>query len=254
MDDRLTRGGPLAWKPSGLVLNGSLRSDPRKSVGATFSTSRQKDDAGSEIRDASGTLDLRTSPRWNLSLGPRYTRTSLNAQYVSAVPDAAMTATYGTRYIFAPLEQTEFSVVTRLNYTFTPDLSLELYAQPLVANGEYGTPKQFQTPREYEFATYGTDVGTIAKNGNRFTVDPDGAGPARPFTVADRTFTTRSVRGNAVLRWEYRPGSTFYLVWQQDRLNPALVDDFRVDRAVTSLFDAPANNVLVLKWSYWFNP
>jgi hypothetical protein len=254
MDDRLTRGGPLAYKPRGLVLNGSLRSDPRKSIGASLSASRQKDVVGSEIRDASGTMELRTSPRWNLSLGPRYTRTRLNAQFVATVPDAAMAATYGARYVFAPLEQTEFSVVTRLNYTFTPNLSLELYAQPLVANGRYGTPKQFQEPRKYAFATYGTDVGTISKAGNRYTVDPDGSGPLKSFSVNDRTFTTRSVRGNAVLRWEYRPGSTFYLVWQQDRLNPALLDDFRVDRAVTSLFDAPANNVLVLKWSYWFNP
>jgi hypothetical protein len=254
MDDRFTRGGPLSRKQSGYVLQAGVTSDPRKNVGLTLNANRQRDDSGSEVRQADFTLAVRTSPRWNLALGPQLTSTDLDAQYVTAVADPAMTATYGTRYVFAPLRQTEFSVVTRLNYTFTPDLSLELYAQPLVADGRYGTPKQFQRPGGYEFATYGTDLGTLSKSGSRYTVDPDGAGPLKAFTVADRTFTTRSLRGNAVLRWEYRPGSTFYLVWQQERLNPALVDEFRVDRAVGTLLDAPANNVLVLKWSYWFNP
>jgi len=165
-----------------------------------------------------------------------------------------MTATFGSRYIFAPLEQTELSLVTRVNYTFTPDLSLEMYLQPLVSNGAYGTPKEFQTPSRYDFAVYGSDIGTLARSDDRYTVDPDADGPAGSFNVADRTFTTRSLRGNAVLRWEYRPGSTLYLVWQQERLNPDRMTDFQVGRALGTLFDRDSDNVLVLKWSYRFNP
>ncbi len=142
-----------------------------------------------------------------------------------------MAATYGARYIFSRLDQTEVSLVTRLNYTFTPDLSFELYAQPLVSNGDYGTPREFQRPREYDFKTYGEDIGTISQSDNRYLIDPDGEGPARSFTVTDRSFTTRSLRGNAVLRWEYRPGSTLYVVWQQDRLNDEPMTDFEARRA-----------------------
>ena len=118
----------------------------------------------------------------------------------------------------------------------------------------YGAPKEFQQPGRYHFLTYGRDLGTIARDGARHVVDPDGAGPVGLFTVPDRTFTTRSVRGNAVLRWEYRPGSTFYLVWQQDRLNDELLGDFSVSRGLGSLFEGRANNVVVMKWSYWLNP
>jgi hypothetical protein len=254
MDDRLTRGGPLALKPSSWSLNTSLDSDPRRTIGVSFDVRTGGDRAGSRTREVATLLEVRTSPRWNLSFGPSLMRVRQDAQYVTSVSDALATDTYGARYIFAPLEQTEMSLVTRLNYTFTPDLTLEMYLQPLVSNGDYGTPKQFQTPSGYAFAEYGTDIGTIARDGSRYTIDPDGDGPARAFNVGDRSFTTRSLRGNVVLRWEYRAGSTMYLVWQQQRLNPAQMNDFGVGRALGGIFDGDSENVFVLKWSYRFNP
>ena len=74
--------------------------------------------------------------------------------------------------------------------------------------------------------------------------------------MSDRSFTTRSLRGNAVLRWEYRPGSTLYVVWQQDRLNDEPMTDFEARRAFASLFDGSGrtNNVFAIKFSYWINP
>ncbi len=254
MDDRLTRGGPLAVKPASWSSRFGVGTDPRQpfvgSVDVTFAGDR----AGSRTREISTLLDVRTSPRWNFSIGPRLTQIEQDAQYVSTVTDPLMTATFGARYIFAALDQTEVSLITRLNYTFTPDLSLELYLQPLVSNGDYGTPREFATPSDYRFLTYGTDTGTLSKSGNRYTIDPDGDGPAASFGVNDRSFTTRSVRGNAVLRWEYQPGSTMYLVWQQERLNPDQMNDFEIGRALGSLFEGESNNVVVLKWSYRFNP
>jgi hypothetical protein len=254
IDDRLTRGGPLASKPPSWTIRVGTGSDPRKSITGSLDVELAGDRVGSRTRGVTTLVDLRSSPRWNLSFGPRLVHVRQHAQYVATVADPLMTETFGARYIFAPLEQTELSLVTRVNYTFTPDLSLELYLQPLVSNGEYGALKEFTTPSAYEFAVYGTDVGSFTKSADRYTIDPDGLGPAGAFTVTDRTFTTRSLRGNAVLRWEYRPGSTLYLVWQQERLNPSRMPDFQVNRALGSLFEADGNNVFVLKWSYWFNP
>ncbi|HYR11301.1 MAG TPA: hypothetical protein VEQ60_26200, partial [Longimicrobium sp.] len=105
---------------------------------------------------------------------------------------------------------------------------------------------------------YGEDLGSITPVENGFTVDPDDAGPAAAFTVGgagQRDFTLRSLRGNAVLRWEWRPGSTLYLAWQQDRSDYApYVGDFSMTRDRRALFDAQPDNVLVLKVSYWLNP
>jgi hypothetical protein len=165
-----------------------------------------------------------------------------------------MTATYGRRYVFAPLDQTELGLVTRINYTFTADLSLEMYLQPLVSHGDYGAPMEFQTPGGYTFATYGAQAGTVEATGGRYTIDPDGAGPAASFTVPDRSFTARSLRANAVLRWQYRPGSTLYLVWQQERLEDAPMARFGLGRALGGLLDGDGHNVVVLKISYWLNP
>jgi hypothetical protein len=179
-----------------------------------------------------------------VSVGPNLKKAFVDAQYVDDVADPAMTATYGRRYVFAPLRQTELSLVTRLNYTFSPDLSLEVYLQPLVADGRYGAPKEFQRPRGYEFLTYGREIGTVRRKEDGYLIDPDGDAQLAPFTVPDKTFTTRSLRGNAVLRWEYRPGSTLYVVWQQDRLNENLMEPFSVRRALGSLLNTRSNNTI----------
>jgi hypothetical protein len=254
LDDRLTRGGPLASKPPSWTTRVGVGSDPRRPVVVSFDVDLGGDTVGSRSHVVTTEVGVRTSPRWNLSFGPQYTSLRQDAQYVGAVTDALATDTFGARYVFATLDQTEVSLVTRLNYTFTPDLSLEVYLQPLASNGVYGSPKEFHTPSAYNFATYGVDVGTIAKQDDEYRIDPDGLGPAPQFTMRDRSFTTRSLRGNAVLRWEYRPGSTLYVVWQQERLNPALMDDFSVRNALGSLFEGESNNLFVVKWSYRFNP
>jgi hypothetical protein len=112
---------------------------------------------------------------------------------------------------------------------------------------------------------YGQDVGTIAPvAGGRFEIDPDAGGPARAFRVDDRDFNFRSLRANAVFRWEWRPGSTLFLVWQQMRsaqvsaTDPALpfdgVGGFDLGRDARDLFDLRADNVLLIKASYWLNP
>lgn len=254
IDDRLTRGGPLAIKPASWSMGATIGSDPRKPFTGGINMTSAGDRAGSRSTTAAVTAAVRTSARWNLSAEPTLTRVRQDAQYVTSVRDVLQTETFGTRYVFAPLRQTEASVVTRVNYTFTPDLSFEMYLQPLVSHADYGAPKEFATPSGYQFAVYGTDVGNLTRTADGYLVDPDGKGPAGAFSVPDRTFTTRSVRGSAVLRWEYRPGSTMFIVWQQERLNPGPMADFGVRRALGSLFDGDSRNVLAVKWTYRFNP
>jgi hypothetical protein len=95
-------------------------------------------------------------------------------------------------------------------------------------------------------------VGTVARDGRELRIDPDGDGPATSFTIADRDFSERSLRGNAVLRWEWRPGSTLFLVWQQVRESEDWRGDFDMNRGIRELLRAPASNVLMLKVTWWF--
>lgn len=118
----------------------------------------------------------------------------------------------------------------------------------------------------FQFNRFGTDVGTITplEGGTSYDIDPDGIGPAGMFTVSNRDFNVRSLRSNAVFRWEWRPGSTLFLVWQQtrsDRLVASVPDsgynragNFDFGRDAGGLFGLDANNIFLVKLSYWLNP
>lgn len=140
-------------------------------------------------------------------------------QFIASRRDPLATATFGTRHICANVRQHRVSLETRVDWTFSPTLSLQLFAQPFVTTGRFSRHKELARPRAFDFEAYGVDRGTIVEDAaaKRLTIDPDGAGPSPPFTVGDHDFTVRSLRGNAVVRWEYRPGSAIFFVWQQER-------------------------------------
>ena len=141
---------------------------------------------------------------------------------------------------------------TRVEWTFTPNLSFQLYAQPFVGAGRYYDFKEFSAPRKFQFAVYGVDRGTIVRDtqGN-LTVDPDDTGPSPAFQFADPTFNVRNLRGNAVLRWEYRPGSALFVVWQQLRSDRETIGDFSPGRDIGGVFNTVPTNVFLVKATYW---
>ena len=109
--------------------------------------------------------------------------------------------------------------------------------QPLVSVGDYGAITEFSQPRTYDFLEYGRDVGSITPvpNTSLLEIDPDAAGPAKSFRISQPDFNIKSLRVNAVGRWEFRPGSTLFLVWTRfgnDRSNPG---DFQFGRDVSDL-------------------
>jgi len=148
---------------------------------------------------------------------------------------------------------------TRLNWTVTPTMSLELFAQPLVSSNDFSRFKEFAAPRELDKLVYGEDLGTIRSEtvstggGEKLVhfVDPDASGPAAEFSFDDPDFNFRSLRGNLVFRWEYRPGSTLFLVWTQDRNSTEAIGDFDVSRDFDALLDADSNHVFLIKATYW---
>ena len=174
------------------------------------------------------------------------------AQYVKTVDDPTATATYGARYVFATLDQTSMSLDTRLNWTFSPKLSLQLYVQPFVVTGLYRDFKELRQPRAYEFDVYGRQAGTIQRDSTgTYRIDPDGSGPDSVFTVKDPNFNFRSLLGNAVLRWEYRPGSAIFLVWQQSRSETQPFGDFDFSRDFRALLQNGPENIVAVKATYW---
>jgi hypothetical protein len=228
-DDRLTRGGPLAIRPAWWNPVATISSDGRKPVTATLNLGGDRYESGAWDWNAGLAIGIKSSTRWNLTVRPTFNRLHTPAQYVITVGDASYTATYGNRYVFAPLDQTSVGLETRFNATFTPHLSLETYIQPLLSSADYGGAEQLVAPRTYDFVPYG------------------GAVPNRDFNL-------RSLRGNAVLRWEWREGSTLYVTWQQSRNDVVGVGDFVFDRDRRALFSTRPDNVFIVKVNYWLNP
>ena len=254
-DDRLTRGGPVVRRPAVDFMSIFFETDSRKPVTFWTNLTHGRNDEGA--RDYGLNFGVNLKPRSNiqLSVSPSYSVGESTAQYVTAVDDPTATDFFGRRYVFADLDQKFLSFNTRLNVTFTPTMTLELFLQPLFSANDYSRFKEFDAPRQVDKSVYGEDVGTIqetqANGRTQFVIDPDGAGPAESFTVADPDFNFRSLRGNAVLRWEYLPGSTLFLVWTQDRSSFDSVGNLDFDRDRTALFEAPADNIFLIKINYW---
>lgn len=253
MDDRLTRGGPLSQKPAGHQVSFNQTTDFSRPISAYANATYTWDEAGNDRTSYFASLGIKTSSTWELTLSPRLSLNNSVAQYVGKVGDDLATSTYGTRYLFADLEQTTLSMDTRLNVTFTPELTLELYAQPFIASGKYGNIKELAEAGTFSFNRFGLDLGTVIleDDGDR-TIDPDGAGPAESFSVSNRDFNRTSLRGTAVMRWEWRPGSTLFFVWQQGRSEQrSNYGDFDLSRDIGNLLDGESQNVFMVKATYW---
>lgn len=175
------------------------------------------------------------------------------AIFVSTILCYSTISTYGKRYVFADLKSVRQSISARAEWTFSPDLSLQFFAQPSVSSYDYVRFKEFKKPKTFEFDYYGEDKGTLEldENGGS-TVDPDGGGPAERFTLPNLDFNFRSIRVNAVLRWEFLPGSVLYFVWQQTK------DDYvsglgtlEITEDYRALFRSEPTNTFVLKVTYW---
>ncbi|HEV8401083.1 MAG TPA: DUF5916 domain-containing protein [Gemmatimonadales bacterium] len=228
VNNRRTRGGPLTLTPPGYQFGFNARTDGRKTFtlgvgGGTYYRSSQDVEWWSFLN-----VQYRPAANVSVTVGPEFSRSRNPVQYVDALPDTAATATYGTSYVFAQLRQTELSAGIRLNWTYSPTLSLQLYAQPLISAGKYDNFKQLARPRSNDYTPT--------------------AAPYNP------DFNFKSLRGNAVLRWEYLPGSTLFFVWTQSRSDFEDVGDFQFGNSMSRMFRAPAENIFMVKATYWWNP
>jgi hypothetical protein len=126
-----------------------------------------------------------------------------------------------------------------------------LYLQPLISSGDYNNYKELALPGTYNFIKYGEGGSTY--NPETSTADPDGSGPAEEIEISNPDFNVRSLRGNAVLRWEYLPGSVIYFVWTQNRSDEEEIGDFQFKKSISRLFSAEPDNIFMIKVTYWLN-
>jgi hypothetical protein len=263
-----TRGGPVMLDPGSLNANLRFNSDRRRavSIGGGLEWREGFRGSGGEV-GFGGEVQIRPSPRVEIRLEPRWSVETDGAQYVTSTDAVDWEPTYGTRYLFAELERTSLSMETRLNVSVSPKLTFQLFAQPLLSSGDYARYRQLARAGAYEFVDFVPGVlsgsgdglacvgGSICREvrddeADEQHLDLDGDG--RPdFSLSDRDFNVRSLVGNAVLRWEYRPGSTVFVVWQRRQRGSATLGDFDLGRDLDALWGVPADNVFMVKVNYW---
>ena len=226
MDDRATRGGPSMLSKNGANLWYYVESDDRKAVNGGWMGMYFRDEAGSTAWRADPQVGWRPTSFLTVSLGVGFEKMDEDTQWVENVEGPS-----ATHYVFGRIRQTTVGLPFRVNYTITPTLSVQIYAEPFVSAGEYSEFKELARPRATPFAS-------------QFDAIPYGGSP---------DFNYRSFRSTNVLRWEFKPGSALYAVWQQGREDVSGIGRFRFRQDVGGLFGIPANNVFLVKFSYWLN-
>jgi len=253
LDHRVTRGGPAMTNPANWGGNLWFNTDGRKRVSGGIALNFSGDAAGSYSISGGPTLFGRGEGLFSWSVRPTFRKSRNAAFYVTQADDPAARSTFGRRYVFAELEQSVIDVTIRMDLAITPRMTLQVYGQPFVATGDYENFMALNAPRTYDFLRYDMGSATIRRSDDVYIADADGLGPASPVHFLNPDFRTRSFRSNVVLRWEYLPGSTIFLVWSQDRADWIRDPAFDGVGDLQRLFSDPMRNVFLIKASYWLD-
>jgi hypothetical protein len=233
-DDRSARGGPAIrvspYAGTWLTING----DDRRALAPSATLSVVRGDGGRSVAStASPELDYKLSGRFSSALAANWSHSVQDGQWYGNFTDSLG----ATHYAFAHLDQTTRSATLRLNYTFTPNVSLQTYLQPFVSRGTYTHVRQLSaTPRaaDYDarFAAYADTAVTHGANG----------------------FDFKELQSNIVFRWEYKPGSMLFIVWNEGRQGTQpFASTNRITDDVQNLFRLHPANTFLIKLSYWLN-
>jgi hypothetical protein len=252
-DDRLTRGGPTVKVPGYDFGHFQVSTDPRQLAVFDVQIRGSKGFDGTRSFNFRPGVALKPASNIFVQFSPSYNFSENGQQYVRREADPTATEFGGGRYVFGYTTTRTVSLETRVNWTMRPSVTLQVYAQPFFASGDYASFREFAAPRTDEMLEYGRDVGTLTQDPStrRYTIDPDATGPAAAFSFDDPNFTSRSLRGTAVLRWEYRAGSTLFFVWTQQRSGSSAFGDYDFRRDSRALLGDRPDNVFLIKATYW---
>jgi hypothetical protein len=225
-DDRLTRGGPGGLNEGRRSIFQWFNMNDRRLVSVNWNSAFGGDGYGRFFEFGPG-VTLRPVSSFSTEVATYYSNNIDDAQWVAEVNDDDR-----PHYVFGRLEQKTHSLTLRVNYTMTPNLSLQIYGQPFVSSGHYVSYKELVNGRaeryDDRYAPYAYDTS------------PD--------------FKVLSFRTTNVMRWEYKPGSTLFVVWQQGREGVGAPRPFRFGRDYGDIFGTDSSNAFLVKLAYWLNP
>lgn len=239
------RGGPGLRFGGNSYFTGELSTDTRNRLRGTLTAGRW-DYYGGESRgyELNPTLFWRPASGREFSVGPRLLVENERQQWAGrGIED-------GTHELIGHVRQHSLGMTLRASLAFTPGLSLQGYAEPFLSNARWSGFERIAAPRALRAADRGIAVPT-RETGGTYAADLDGDGAYETALQAEEGRTAR-LNANAVLRWEYRTGSTFFLVWQHGRSSYHTGGSATLGSGLDALGEARASNALIAKLSYWF--
>lgn len=245
-----TRGGPALAADPQVFGWGGMSTDGRKAVSFETGVDWRRNEAANDMFVSwFANLNLQIRSNVEVFLGPNYSAATSHDQYVDELVDDDGR----TRYLFARIAQDTIGLFIRGAWTFTPDLSLQLYAQPFIATGSYREFKEAAATRsrdhEARFTRYQPRQLERTED-DVYLVDDDGDGVADfGFDVPD--FNFRELRSNVVLRWQYKPGSTAFLIWSHGQSDVVTDGRFDLGHDLRALGNADSEDVVMVKVTYW---
>jgi uncharacterized protein DUF5916 len=240
------RGGPALATPGHTGGFFHVTSDNRAAVVAELDVRGNRDDSGpGRLFSTTTTLSARVGSAMQLSAAPSLAWWRNPQQFV-----ASGTVGGATHYVVGDLLQSTASLTLRASYALSSRLSVQLYAQPFLSAGEYRSLGEVERARS---ARFGERVLLFPPDSIRATSDGSLAiGTATgPLSIGRPDYVFEQLNANALLRWEYRPGSTLFVVWSQGRTADADPTSFDIGAQSRDLFRTPATNVLLVKVSHW---
>ena len=246
VDTRLLRGGPAFTMQPFVATSFDASTDASRRAVLALGLRQHAGSTGALSATAiSSGVRLRVSRAFNLSTDAYYETVTDQVQYVDTPQ-----RTDGVRYILGRLHQDTLGLTIRADLYLTPDLSVQYYGSPFVSNGGYGAFKRVTDSRAqvYTERFHLLDQAEIRYEPalNRYRVTEAGA----TYSFANPDFSVREFRSNLVGRWEFRPGSTLFLVWSQDRSGAESAVN-SLEHGFGALRREPATNVLLAKMTCW---
>jgi hypothetical protein len=249
VDTRALRGGPALRLSDYVVATAGLGSDSSRRVSFTLNGRRESArEGGTELWTGIGKLRLRPSNRLSFVADASVTHSIDDLQYVGRAVAGA-----DAGWILGRIDQKVWNLTFRANLAVTPELTIQYYGSPFVATGRYSGFKRatetLATDYEGRFHRYTASEVTCESAVRTCQVSEGGSTSA--FNNPD--FSVQEFRSNLVARWEWKPGSSAYVVWSQGRDGRSSDWDQDLGANWTHLWRTRPDNVFMVKLSYWFS-
>jgi hypothetical protein len=243
------RGGPSIRYPGSKGFYYRIGTNDQKNFAVTFSQSlRYGNEDYMQSQNYSAFLVYRPFNAASISLSPSYFINRNDLQYVTDLS----VADGNHRYILATVDQRIYRLTVRSTVNITPNLTVELWAQPFIATGVYDEFKKTLSPAATQFRERFETYQSIevSRDNGRYIITENQS--ATPFSFQNPDFNIKEFRSNLVMRWEYIPGSTFFLVWSSNGSVFSSEQDSNFYAGTRQLMDLAARNTFLMKYTYRF--